>query len=335
MNFKLIPCLTFNLIKMKKNITQPQIKEILEKGVEQIIDKKSLIKKLISGKKLRIKLGIDPTLPVLHLGNTIPLWKLRRFQDAGHQIVVIIGDFTARIGDPSDKTAMRQPLTRAQVEENMKDYKKQIGKILNVKKTKFVYNNTWLSKLSFWEILSLADCFTVGQMLERENFNKRYKENKLIGLHEFLYPLMQGYDSVAVQADVEIGGTDQTFNLLAGRVIQKKYGQKPQDIITLTLIEGTDGRKMSKSFGNIIAITDKPVDIFKKIMTMDDQLVIKYFHLCTPLLIKEINEIKKDNPNPYWAKSKLAEEIVSLYYGKEKAKTTREEFNKDFRKSKK
>jgi tyrosyl-tRNA synthetase len=319
---------------MKVNLQK--IKEILERGVEQIVEKKSLIKKLTSGRKLRIKLGIDPTSPILHLGNAIPLWKLRQFQDLGHQIILIIGDFTAQIGDTSDKMAMRQPLSSEQIEENMKDYKKQISKILDLTKTKIVYNSTWLSKLRFEEILKLARQFTVAQMLERENFDKRYKTGKPINLQEILYPLMQGYDSVAIQADVEIGGTDQTFNLLAGRAIQKAYGQKPQDIITLTLIEGTDGRKMSKSFGNIIAIIDEPVDMFGKVMSMDDDLIVKYFRLCTLLPLNEIEKIEKGlnskKINPREAKIKLAREIVAVYHGQELAKEAEEEFNRVFKK---
>lgn len=323
---------------MKANTDPKKIKEILTRGVEQIVEKESLIKKLMSGKKLRIKLGIDPTSPILHLGNAIPLWKLRQFQEIGHQIVLIIGDFTAQIGDPSDKTAMRKPLSRKEVEENMKGYKKQISKILDLTKTKIVYNSVWLSKLRFKEILKLAGQFTVAQILERENFNERYKTGKPINLQEILYPLMQGYDSVATRADVEIGGTDQTFNLLAGRAIQKAYGQGPQDIITLTLIEGTDGRKMSKSFGNIIGITEKPLEMFGKIMSMGDSLIIKYFRLCTFLPVNEIDEIEKDlnlkKINPREVKSRLAYEIVKLYHGERAAKNAEKEFDLIFREKK-
>jgi len=253
----------------------------------------------------------------------------------GHQIVLIIGDFTAQIGDTSDKTAKRQLLTKEQVIENTKDYKKQIGKILDPQKTKFTYNGSWLSLLSFSDVLKLASEFTVAQMIERENFSERYKNKKPISLQEFLYPLMQGYDSVAIKADLEIGGTDQTFNMLAGRIIQQAYGQDPQNIITLTLIEGTDGQKMSKSLDNVINITDNPNEMFGKIMSMDDNLIIKYFTLCTQVPIEEVKKIEKnlnkDNLNPRDVKAKLAQEIVSIYYGKKIAELAEKEFNKVFK----
>jgi len=325
---------------MGKNSTlsNSKINEILERGVEEIIGRESLIKKLVSGEILRIKLGIDPTAPILHLGNAVPLWKLRQFQELGHQIVLIIGDFTAQIGDTSDKTAIRQPLTKEQIEKNMKEYKRQIGKILDFKKTEYIYNSTWLSELSFKEVLKLSSQFTVAQMLERENFTERYKVGKPIGLQEFLYPLMQGYDSVAVKADVEIGGTDQIFNLLAGRIIQKAYGQSPQNVIALTLIEGTDGQKMSKSLGNIIGITDNPRDMFGKVMSMSDDLIIKYFLLCTRLPLEEIKKIEEDlkskKLNPRDTKARLAKEIVTLYHGQKIAEFAEEEFNRIFKEKK-
>ncbi|MEK7193823.1 MAG: tyrosine--tRNA ligase [Patescibacteria group bacterium] len=308
-------------------IDSKKIEEILTRGIEEIIEKESLVRKLKSGKKLRIKHGIDPTGPVIHLGNAIPFWKLREFQNLGHRIVLIIGDFTARIGDPSNKESMRQPLTKTKIEKNMKTYKTQIGKILNLKKTEFVYNSKWLSKLNFLEILTkLANQFTVAQILERENFMTRYKAGKPIGLPEFLYPLMQGYDSVIVKADLEIGGTDQKFNMLAGRNIQRAYNQRTQDIMTLTLLPGTDGRKMSKSYGNIIGIADEPNNMYGKIMSIKDELIPQYFELCT----KKDFKIKKINPRD--AKAKLAYEIVSLYHGQKSAAEAEKEFNKIFKK---
>lgn len=320
---------------MKRNLESKKIKEFLERGVEQIINKDNLIKKLTSARKLKIKFGVDPTSSTLHLGNAIPLWKIRQFQKMGHKAIVIIGDFTARIGDPSDKTSIRQPLHKKQVMENMKNYKNQMGKILDLKRTQFLYNSSWLNKLNFEEILKLAGQFTVAQMLERRNFNERYKNNKPINLQEFLYPLMQGYDSVAIQSDIELGGTDQTFNLLAGRVIQSIYKQELQDIMTLTLIEGTDGRKMSKSFGNIIAITDKPRDMFGKVMSIGDDLIIKYFTMCTLIPLKEVKKIEKElnlrKINPRDAKIRLAKEIVAIYHGKKTAIEAEREFNKIFK----
>lgn len=318
---------------MSKN----KIKEILTRGVEEVIMKESLEKKLLSGRKLRIKHGVDPTSPYLHLGNAIPLWKLKQFQDLGHRIVLIVGDFTARIGDTSDKTSQRPALSKQEVERNMRDYKKQIGKILDIRKTEFVYNSKWLSRLSLSKIVKLASNFTVAQMLERENFMERYQSKKPIGLQEFIYPLMQGYDSVIVKADVEVGGTDQIFNMLAGRTIQRYFGQNPQDVITLTLIEGTDGGKMSKSLGNVISLTDSPDEMYGKIMSMKDELIIKYFILCTQVSLSEIEKIEtslKNGANPRDVKARLAKEIVSLYYGKEIAKRAEEEFNRIFKEHK-
>jgi tyrosyl-tRNA synthetase len=321
---------------MKINTDSEKIKELLERGIEDVIVRESLEKKLKSGEKLRVKFGIDPTGPAIHLGNAIPIWKLRQFQDLGHQVVFLIGDFTARIGDTSDKTAIRQPMTEEEIAGNMKTYKEQLGKILDLDKTEFVYNSHWLDKLTYKEILNLQSQFTVAQMVERENFHDRYKAGKPIGLQEFSYPLMQGYDSVAVKADVEIGGTDQTFNLLAGREIQRAYAQEPQDIMTLTLLEGTDGRKMSKSYGNVIGITDEPNEMYGKVMSMRDELIVKYFILCTKVLLEEIKEIGKDlkeeKANPRDVKARLAREIVDIYYGPEPSRAAEEEFDLVFRK---
>lgn len=315
---------------MKINVHSQKIKDILTRGVEEIIERESFIKKLKSGKPLRIKFGIDPTSPDIHLGNAVILRKLKQFQQLGHQIILIVGDFTAQIGDPSDKEAMRQPLSAGEIKENIKTYKEQVSKILDLKKTGFVYNGKWLSKLNFQEILAkLANQFTVAGMLERENFTARYKSGKPIGLHEFLYPLMQGYDSAVVKADLEIGGTDQKFNMLAGRDIQRAYEQIPQDIMTLTLLPGTDGRKMSKSYGNSIGITDEPNEMYGKIMSLKDDLIPQYFKLCVEKIEKKIRN-KKLNPRD--AKAKLAKEIVALYHGKIAAEKAEREFNKIFRK---
>ena len=311
-----------------------EIEEILTRGVERIIDQKHLREMLFSGQKLRVKFGIDPTGSKIHLGNAIPLWKLRALQDIGHQVILIIGDFTAQIGDTSDKKAIRQPLTLEQVKENMKDYQKQVSKILDLSRVEFVYNSQWLGKMTFDQIIHLASNFTVAQMIERENFSQRYQEGKPIGLQEFLYPLMQGYDSVAVKSDLEVGGNDQTFNMLAGRIIQRAYRQEPQDVMTMSLIEGLDGRKMSKSYGNTVNIDDSPMEMFGKIMSMKDELMIKYFTLCTQASLDEIQEIEEDlqkgKVNPRDIKDKLAQEIVSLYWSPVEAEKASREFKKVF-----
>ena len=315
-----------------------KIKEILFKGVEEIIEKESLLKKLKSGKKLRIKHGIDPTGPKIHLGRASVLWKLRAFQNLGHQIVLIIGDFTAQIGDASDKTAMRRPLSDKEIKENMEDYIGQINKILNVKKDELHYNSKWLNKLTMHDLLSLAMKFTAQQMIQRRNFKERWDEGKPIGVHELLYPLFQGYDSVMVKADIEIGGTDQLFNLKVGREIQKMFNQSPQDIITFKMLLGLDGEKMSTTRGNVINITDKPNDIYGKIMSMKDGLIGDYFELTTPLPLEEIEKIKKElknkEVNPRDLKAKLARTIVNLYYNEKTAEEAEREFNRIFKEKK-
>jgi tyrosyl-tRNA synthetase len=309
--------------------------ELLQRGVVEINVREHLEERIKKGEKLRIKFGIDPTGPDIHLGNAIPIRKLRQFQELGHQIVFLIGDFTARIGDTSDKTAIRQPMSEEEIAENMKTYKKQLAKILDLDKTEFVYNSEWLDKLTHKEILKLQSLFTVAQMVERENFQGRFKEKKPIGLQELSYPLMQGYDSVAIKADVEIGGTDQTFNMMAGRDIQRAFGQEPQDVMTLRLLEGTDGRKMSKSYGNIIKIMDEPNDMYGKIMSMKDELMIDYFVLCTDISMEEIKEIEKElkekRVNPRDIKARLAKEIVKIYHGEKFSQDAEKEFDRIFR----
>ncbi|PIV14076.1 tyrosine--tRNA ligase [bacterium (Candidatus Gribaldobacteria) CG03_land_8_20_14_0_80_36_40] len=323
---------------VKINTDPKKTKEILERGIEQVIDKKNLLKKLKSGKKLRIKLGIDPTGPKIHLGRAIQLWKLRNFQDLGHQIVFIIGDFTGQIGDASDKQAMRKPLTEEEIKENLRTYKKQIGKILDLKKVEFHRNSEWLSKLKIKDFLSLAMSFTAQQMIQRRNFRERWEQNKPIGLHELSYPLLQGYDSVMIKADVEIGGFDQLFNLKMGREMQRIFGQPPQDIMTSQMLYGLDGRKMSTSWGNVINITDNPRNMYGKIMSMKDELIEDYLKLTTRFPLKKIEKIKKDlkeeKLNPKEAKSILAKEIIKMYHSKKAGETAEKEFNRVFREKK-
>ena len=319
---------------MDKIITDEiKIDELLTRGVEDSIVKEELRQALLSGTQLRIKLGIDPTGPKIHLGRAITLRKLREFQRLGHQVVLIVGNFTAQVGDASDKTEKRPILTRAEIDDNLSDYKSQISKILDISKTEFVYNNDWLSKLTFSEVVSLSECFTVQQMLARRNFKDRYEEGKEISLREFLYPIMQGYDSVAVKADVEIGGFDQLFNVKAGRDIQAHYDMPKQNILTITMLEGTDGRKMSTSWGNIITIVDDSYTMFGKIMSLNDDLIIKYFTLCTDLTLEEVEEKKKrleEGENPRDIKMELALALVSLYHNDKEANLAKLSFIETF-----
>lgn len=316
--------------------TDPKkIEEILTRGVEDIIVKESFRAKLLSGKELRVKLGMDPTSPNIHLGRAITLRKLRAFQDLGHKIIFLVGDFTALIGDPSDKLSKRPMLSKEEVEKNMLTYKEQLEKILDLDKTEFVHNSDWLGKLGFAEISQLAEAFTVQQMLARRNFKDRYDKGEEISVREFLYPLLQGYDSVELKADIEIGGFDQLFNLKAGRVIQKHYGQPEQDILTTQMLEGTDGRKMSSSWGNVIALTDTPNDMYGKIMAMKDELIEKYYLLCTNRSLAEIDAIKKEleeGANPRDIKMGLAKEIAGMYHGAEAAEKAEENFVATFQK---
>ena len=320
---------------MATNTDENKIKELLEKNIEEVSVKSELEAALKSGEVLRIKLGIDPTGPKIHLGRAIPLRKLRDFQKMGHQVVLIVGDFTAQVGDASDKTEKRPMITRMQIDENLKDYKSQIGKILDLDKTEFVYNNDWLGKLTFKDVSELSECFTVQQMLARRNFKDRYEKGVEISLREFLYPIMQGYDSVAVKADVEIGGFDQLFNLKAGRVIQDHYGMKKQNIMTGVMLDGTDGRKMSTSWGNIITIVDEPNDMFGKLMSLRDDLIVKYFRLCTDKeesFILDMESKLKEGANPRDMKMVLAEEIVTLYHNEKLATLAKNNFVETFQK---
>jgi len=299
--------------------TDPQkISALLTRGVEEIFVRESLESKLKSGRRLRVKLGFDPTGEKIHIGRAITLWKLRAFQELGHQVVFVAGDFTARIGDPSDKLEKRPMLTTAEIKKNLATYKEQVGKIVDLGLAEFVFNSSWLSELNFAEVAELAESFSVQQMSARRNFKERFERGEEVSLREFLYPLMQGYDSVAVKADLEIGGFDQLFNLKAGRVIQRHFGLPEQDVLTTKMLVGTDGRKMSTSWGNVINITDAPADMFGKIMSIRDDLIETYFLLCTGTPEADIARVSarlKRGENPRNVKMDLARAVVSLYYG--------------------
>ncbi|MFA5166515.1 MAG: tyrosine--tRNA ligase [Candidatus Paceibacterota bacterium] len=311
-----------------------KIEELLSRGVEELVDEKNLKEALLSGKQLRVKLGIDPTGKKIHLGRATQLWKLKDFQDLGHKIILIIGDFTATIGDASDKEAMRKVLSKEEVEENMVGYLEQLGKIINLREAEVHYNSEWHDKLSVRELISITQKYTAQQMIQRRNFKERWEQEKPIGLHEIFYPIFQGYDSVAIKADVELGGQDQLFNLQAGRFIQELYKQKPQNIMMLKMIWGLDGRKMSTSWGNVINITDEPNDMFGKIMSMRDEYIIDYFITCTRYPFEKIKVLEdgiKNGQNPRDTKALLAQEIVSLYYGQETALKALGEFENIFK----
>lgn len=300
---------------------------ILRRGIVDLVTEVELVKKLEKKRPLRIKYGADPSAPDIHLGHTVPLNKLRQFQELGHHVIFIIGDFTAMIGDPSGRSDTRKPLTRAAVEANAKTYQHQIFKILDPKKTEVVYNSSWFAKMSFEDIIiKMASKYTVARMLERDDFAKRYKTGSPISITEFLYPLIQGYDSVVVKSDVEIGGTDQTFNLLVGRDLQREEGQEPQVVLTLPLLEGTDGvQKMSKSLGNTIGITEDPEQIFGKVMSISDEGMFKYFQFLTSESLEEIK-----NQHPMEAKKKLAFQLVERFHGKPSAEKALAHFEKVF-----
>ena len=311
------------------------IDEILSRGVAEVIDKNDLEKRLKSGEKLRVKLGIDPTSPDIHLGRAVVLLKLRDFQNLGHKIVFIIGDFTGTIGDTSDKDSERPMLSSEIVKKNMKEYARQAAKILNIKKTEVVYNSKWLKKLNFSDIGFQAEAFSLSDFIDRENIKRRLDTGKRVSLRELLYPLMQGYDSVAVKADLELGGTDQKFNLLAGRTLQKAYKQKSQNILTMNLVAGTDGRKMSSSWGNTITLKDTANDMFGKVMSIPDNLIVTYLTHCTRVPMNEVNVAEmrlKNGENPKDEKMKLAKEIVRMYHGEKKAAEAETYFIKTFQK---
>ncbi|WCX36576.1 tyrosine--tRNA ligase [Pseudomonas aeruginosa] len=296
---------------------------LIQRGADEILVEAELVAKLKRGQPLRIKAGFDPTAPDLHLGHTVLINKLRQFQDLGHQVIFLIGDFTGMIGDPSGKSVTRPPLTREQVLENAETYKSQVFKILDPAKTEVAFNSTWMDQLTPADFIRLASQYTVARMLERDDFSKRYASNQPIAIHEFLYPLVQGYDSVALKADVELGGTDQKFNLLMGRELQRAYGQEAQVILTMPLLKGLDGvKKMSKSLGNYIGIQEAPGVMYSKLVSIPDTLMWRYFELLSFRSLDEIDSFRKDveaGANPRDIKIKLAEEIVACFHGEEAA----------------
>ena len=309
---------------------------LLLRGVEEIVPEKEFHKKLDEKRPLRVKLGFDPTAPDLHLGHTVILNKLKLFQDLGHQVIFLIGDFTGLVGDPSGVNETRPVLTEKEIKENAKTYERQVFKILDKKKTEIRFNSEWMNKFSPEDFIRLSSVQTVARMLERDDFSKRYSAQKPISIHEFLYPLLQGYDSVALDADIELGGTDQKFNLLLGREVQKFYGKEPQVAFTLPLLEGLDGvKKMSKSLDNYIAIEDSADDMFGKIMSISDVLMWRYFELLSFRAEKEITELKKsqkEGSNPRDIKFLLAEEIVNRFHGEGSGNSAKEEFQSRFQK---
>ncbi|WP_355661969.1 tyrosine--tRNA ligase [Halomonas salifodinae] len=296
---------------------------LLKRGTNEILLEDELKKKLASGRKLRIKAGFDPTAPDLHLGHSVLLTKMRQFQDLGHQIIFLIGDFTGRIGDPTGKNVTRKPLTEEEVKANAQTYKEQVFKILDPEKTEVRFNSEWFSELNAARMIELAAQSTVARMLERDDFEKRYKAGQSISIHEFLYPLVQGYDSVALEADIEMGGTDQKFNLLMGREVQKHYGMEPQVVITMPLLEGLDGvQKMSKSLGNYVGVDEAPGVMFNKLVSMPDSLIWRYFELLSLKSNEELEALKRDmdaGANPRDIKMVLARELIARYHGEEAA----------------
>lgn len=311
--------------------------EILKKNVVDLVNEEELLDKLKRKVQLRVKLGVDPSRPDLHLGHAVVLFKLRQFQELGHRVVLIIGDFTAQIGDPSGRDSTRPMLGEEEVKNNARTYAEQAFKVLDREKTELRFNSEWLGKMSFADVIKLASKYTVARMLERDDFSKRYRENVPISIAEFLYPLAQAQDSVAIEADVELGGTDQYFNLLVGRHIQQQVGQEPQIVMTMPLIEGTDGKlKMSKSYGNYIAFNDQPSEMFGKIMSIPDWLIIKYMKLLTQIPDEQIEEyerlMKEGKINPRDVKMKLAFEITRFFRGLEEAEKAQEQFVKVFSK---
>lgn len=316
-----------------------QFAEVLQqiyRGTEDVLVESELIDKLKQNRPLRVKAGFDPTAPDLHFGHTVLINKLKQLQDMGHHILFLIGDFTGMIGDPTGKSATRPALTQAQVQENAQSYKEQIFKILDPEKTEITFNSKWMNALSSTDMIQLAAKHTVARMLERDDFSKRYKANQSIAIHEFLYPLVQGYDSVALDADIELGGTDQRFNLLVGRELQRQYGKAQQIIITMPLLEGLDGvQKMSKSLGNYIGITDTPDEMFGKIMSISDELMWRYFELLSFRALDEIEQFKQSvaaGANPRDIKFKLAEELITRFHDENAAKKAQESFIARFQK---
>ncbi|MEI0476841.1 tyrosine--tRNA ligase [Brachyspira pulli] len=317
-----------------KQYTVEESIELITRGISEVIGLEEIKEKLKSGKQLTVKAGFDPTAPDIHLGHTVLLRKMRHFQLLGHKVVFLIGDFTGRIGDPSGKTKTRPRLTLEDVLKNAETYKQQVFKILDPEKTIVEFNSKWLEKMSFADVLGLTSRYTVAQMIERDDFAKRYKNGQPISMMEFLYPLAQGYDSVALECDVELGGNDQKFNLLVGRTLMKEYGLSPQAVVTVPLLEGLDGvEKMSKSLGNYIGIYDSPKDMYGKAMSIPDNLIAKYMELLTDISIEDIKNYVKameNGENPRNIKCILAKEIVKIYHGEEEALNAEEEFKRIF-----
>lgn len=315
-----------------------KIEEVLIKGVEEILPNKEQLKNLMMKRKIRLYLGIDPTSPQLHLGHAIALRKLKDFQDLGHEVILLFGTFTARIGDPSGRDKKRKPLTPSQIEKNMKTYKDQSSKILDFSRVKIKGNADWLEKLNFNDLVKISSQFTISRLLERDMFQERIKAGGEVWLNELMYPLMQGYDSVAMDVDLEIGSSDQLFNALVGRKLQKIFRNKEKFILITPMLLGLDGRKMSKTYGNTVNLTDSPAEMYGKLMSLKDELILQYFQLCTNLPLKEIKEMERElrrkEINPIEAKSRLAREIVTIYHGWEKAEEAEKEFNRVFREKK-
>lgn len=310
---------------------------LIKRGSVELVNEEELVAKLKKGKPLRVKAGFDPTAPDLHLGHTVVMQKLKQFQDLGHQVVFLIGDFTALIGDPSGRSAARPPLSPEQIQVNLKTYVEQAAKILDMGRVELVYNSKWLGAMSFMDVVKLSSQYTVARMLEREDFKKRYTAGDPLGVHEFLYPLMQGYDSVAIDADVELGGTDQIFNLLVGRDLQRSFGKEPQVVLTMPLLVGTDGvAKMSKSYGNYVGISEPPREIFGKIMSISDELMWTYYELLSDLTLEEIEKLKEEvvlgKLHPKVAKESLAMELIERFHSEKDAEGARDEFERVFAK---
>jgi len=306
--------------------------QTIRRGSDELIVEEELAKKLASGRKLRVKLGLDPTAPDLHLGHTVVINKLRDFQELGHQVQFLIGDFTGMIGDPTGKNQTRPPLTREEILKNAQTYREQVFKILDPERTQILFNSEWSDKLGAEGMIRLASRYTVARLLERDDFSKRFKNNQPIAVHELLYPLMQGYDSVAMKADVELGGTDQKFNLLVGRELQKYAGQEPQCVLTMPLLEGLDGReKMSKSLGNYVGIAEAPQEMFGKLMSISDTLMWRYFELLSFQPMSTIERWKREIENPRDIKVRLAKEIVARFHGAAAADAAEADFEQRFR----
>lgn len=314
--------------------------DIIKRGTIEIVPEEELVQKLkrstAEDRPLQIKLGLDPTAPDIHLGHTVVLQKIRQFQELGHEVTIILGDFTGRIGDPSGKSETRKQLTESEISKNAETYKEQIFKVIDPAKTRVVFNSQWLAPLTFADVVQLAAKTTVARILERDDFARRFKEGLPISVHEFFYPLMQGYDSVFLRSDVELGGTDQKFNLLMGRNLQREYGLEPQVALMMPILEGLDGvQKMSKSLGNYVGINEPPREMFGKIMSLSDELMVRYFELVTPVSLEELRSIEgglaDGSLHPRSVKVRLAKEIVQAYYGAEAADGAEAEFNKVFR----